>query len=431
MTFFYNIGIFFYRLSIFIASFFNEKAKKWIAGRRDVFEKIEEKFNNQRTANNEQIIWFHCASLGEFEQGRPLIEKLKTENSKLKILVTFFSPSGYEIRKNYKGADYVFYLPMDSKANAEKFLEIINPSIAVFVKYEFWFHYLSELNKRRVPTFLISANFREEQIFFKWYGSFFRQMLKFFTHIFVQNENSKKLLEKINIQNVSVSGDTRFDRVFSTMQASEEIPLIEKFKNGKKLLIAGSTWEEDEKIISNLKSQISPQNDGVRNFVRTNLKLIIAPHEVNEKNIQRIVGLFPNSIRYSHLTTTNNEQQITNSCLIIDNVGMLSRLYRYGDIAYVGGAFGKSLHNILEPAAFGLPVLFGPNHQKFREAAELIEKGGAFSIANSKELNKKIKFLLHDEMILKIASEMSRNFVRSNIGATQKIMEKIQKILFL
>lgn len=414
MKYFYSIAISLYRLSIFTASFFNTKAKLWVEGRRNIFGRIEEQLTLKPLNSGTGPIWFHCASLGEFEQGRPLIEKLKSQSLKVKVLITFFSPSGYEIRKNYPLADYVFYLPADSGPNAQKFISAFNPSAAIFVKYEFWFYYLNELHKRRIPSFLISAAFRENQHFFKWYGGFFRKMLGMFSHIFVQNETSKSLLEKAGISQVSVSGDTRFDRVFETSQAVEEIPLVSRFRGKKKVLIAGSTWAEDEKIIAGCRIQ------------KSDLKLIIAPHEIHEKHIESVIDLFPNSniLRFSQASEKNIEEA---DILVIDNIGMLARLYRYGHIAYVGGAFGRSLHNILEPAAFGLPVLFGPDHQKFPEAAALIEKGGAFSIKDSAELESRINFLLQDEMVLNIASEMSRFFVRYNTGATVKIMEEIKK----
>lgn len=427
MVLLYNIAIALYRFTISVASLFNAKAKKWVEGRKDIFDKISAVNTSSLSTSGHKLVWFHCASLGEFEQGRPLIEKLKSQNEKLKIVLTFFSPSGYEIRKNYPMADYIFYLPADSKKNAEKFISAVNPSLAIFIKYEFWFHYLKTLKKRNIPVFLISAHFRTEQHFFKWYGSWFRKMLKMFTHIFVQNESSKKLLEKFNIQNATVSGDTRFDRVSETVARAEEIPLIAKFSQGKKILIAGSTWPEDEKIISALPwvngGQVSD-----RIFLRKGIKLIIAPHEIHPGHVNSIVQLFSRTkvLKFSEA----NEQNVESAdILIIDNIGLLSRLYRYGDIAYIGGAFGKSLHNILEPAAFGLPVLFGPNHFKFWEAAALIDKGGAFSVNDSEELESKINFLLQDEMIVRIASEMSRNFVRSNIGAAGRILEPVKAIL--
>lgn len=406
----YNIFITLYHLAVYVASFFNTKAKKWIKGRIENAALIKE---FSRKFQNERVAWIHCASLGEFEQGRPIIEKLKNENKDIKTVITFFSPSGYEIRKNYPLADLVCYLPLDTSKNAREFVRAIHPSMVIFIKYEFWFNILNELKKHKIPLYLASASFREKQHFFKWYGNWFVKILKLFDHIFVQDEISKNLLERINIRQITVSGDTRFDRVYQTMKAAEEIALIDKFKNRKTLLIAGSTWVEDEKILQQVN--------------KPGLKIILAPHEAGEKNIERVVSLFPRSIRYSQLPVLDDQVIAAGNYLIIDNVGLLARLYRYGDIAYVGGAFGRSLHNILEPAAFGLPVLFGPDFQKNREAAALIEKGGGFSITNASGLKEKLNFLMDEPMILKIASEMSRNFVRSNTGATGKIYEVISK----
>lgn len=416
MTILYNIAIYLYHLSIFIASFFNEKARKWIEGRKNIFKQIEKESFSWRNSTD-YLVWFHCASLGEFEQARPLIERLKNKSGNIgdiKILISFFSPSGYEIRKNYPLADHVFYLPMDSASNAKKFINSFNPSLAIFVKYEFWFHYLQELNKKNIPVFLISASFRTEHLFFKWYGGWFRNMLKKFTYIFVQNEISKKLLENINIES-TLSGDTRFDRVFETAKESEAIPLIEQFRRDKKVFIAGSTWPEDEEIMPGIP------------YKKYTLKIIIAPHEIREARINSILHLFSafKTLRFSQANEKNIEDA---EVLVIDNIGMLSRLYRYGNIAYIGGGFGKSLHNILEAAAFGIPVLFGPNHQNFWEAKALMDAGGAFIVKNTAELNNKLSFLLHDEMILKIASEMSRNFVRSNTGATERILAEVLKL---
>lgn len=428
MILLYNIAIALYGFAISIASLFHPKARKWVAGRKDIFDKISDVNPPGRsTSAPPRLIWFHCASLGEFEQGRPLIEKMKSEDEKLKIVLTFFSPSGYEIRKNYPMADYIFYLPPDSKKNATEFITAINPSLAIFIKYEFWFHYLNTLNERKIPVFLVSAHFREEQHFFKWYGSWFRKMLNLFTHIFVQDESSKKLLEKFNLGNVTLSGDTRFDRVYETAAGAEEIPLMAGFGQGKKVLIAGSTWPRDEKVLSAI-SWLRQGEASAQAFRQKGIKLIIAPHEIHGSRINSIVQLF-NHLKVLKFSEADGKNAGSADVLIIDNIGLLSRLYRYGDIAYIGGAFGKSLHNILEPAAFGLPVLFGPNHFKFWEAAALIDKGGAFSVANSEELESKINFLLHDEMIWRIASEMSRNFVRSDTGATGKILESIRTSL--
>ena len=406
MRFIYDIAIFFYQLVIRTFASFNPKAKKWVEGRKGIFDKISSEVNP-----NEQIVWFHCASLGEFEQGRPVIENLKSQISNLKILLTFFSPSGYEIRKNYEHADYVFYLPLDTDANAKKFIDLVNPKTAFFVKYEFWHHYISELKKRNIPLFVISANFRPEQHFFKWYGRWFTKMLKNTSHIFVQNEDSLKLLNSIGIESASVSGDTRFDRVAQIAETSEKMSLIATFKSNKKALIAGSTWPDDEKLLVQYIN--SPQND---------LKYIIAPHEIGEKHVQQILSSIQKPVvRFSDLKKENAHEF---SVLVIDTIGHLSKLYCYGDIAYIGGGFGDGIHNTLEAAVFGMPVLFGPNYQKFREAIELIEKGGAFSINNYSELERKLNWLQTDAFVCQMAAHISKNYVDKNRGATERILEK-------
>lgn len=405
MTFLYNSGIFFYHLSIMMASLFNQKARKWVAGRKNLFSRLEKEIDT--TAD---IAWFHCASLGEFEQGRPVIEAYKAANPGHKILLTFFSPSGYEVQKAYSGADYVFYLPMDYPSNAKWFINIVKPKLAVFVKYEFWHHFINELNKSNVPTYVISANFRKDQHFFSWYGSWFITTLKLFTKIFVQSDDSRALLEKAGVTNVTVSGDTRFDRVAAVAEKDEVVPLLDVFVQSSQVLIAGSTWPEDEQLLAKLIV-----DDEVE------LKYIIAPHEVNE---QRIAGLMKTlggkAIRYSLAEEPNLPDA---RVLVIDSVGLLSKLYKYGDMAYIGGGFSAGIHNILEAAAFGLPVIFGPEYGKFREAVELINKGGAFAAADYATLEKRVKFLVNDPVVLRMAQEISRNYVRENTGATGKIME--------
>jgi len=423
MTTLYNLSIYFYYIIIYAASFFNKKAKLWLDGRKNIFERLTLTLS-KREGNSEnkseirnpksEIIWFHCASLGEFEQGRPLIEKFRIQNLEFRILVTFFSPSGYEIRKNYSGADFIFYLPLDTPANAKKFIKIVRPALAIFIKYEFWYNYLNELHKKNIPTYLVSAIFREEQHFFKWYNSFGKNTLKNFSHIFVQNQKSFQLLENIGIKNVTISGDTRFDRVSEIVRNKKSIPLIEKFKDGKQLIVAGSTWEADEQLISDFGFSIS------------DLKLIIAPHEISESRINSITHQLNNSIIIK-FSEANEENIKSATILIIDNIGMLSSLYQYADIAYIGGGFGSGIHNILEATAYGIPVLFGPKYQKFNEAVELIERGGAFSINNSEELKSKINLFLSDKFVIKIASEIAKNFVSGNEGATKKIINFITK----
>lgn len=411
MTVLYNTAIFFYHLAIHIYSRFNSKAKLWVEGRKNIFTKLKSAIKR-----NEKIAWFHCASMGEFEQGRPVIEAFRNEFPQFKILLTFFSPSGYEVRKNYEGADHVFYLPIDTKKNAEKFISIVNPEIAVFIKYEFWYHYLNTLHKKQIPAFLVSAIFRNDQHFFRWYGTLFRRILRNLTQVFVQDEVSRAVLDSIGLKNHTISGDTRFDRVYEIAMQVEEIPLIRQFKQDKKLFIAGSTWQQDEKLLIEI---INNYNSG--------LKSIIAPHEITEENIQRMVS------EIKHKTTRfseANDEEIGNAkVLIIDNIGMLSSLYQYGDIAYIGGGLSKGIHNILEAAAFAMPVVFGPNYHKFQEANDLIEKGGAFSIKNYTELENKIRFLLSDEYVLKMASEISRNYVKYKRGATGIILDHVREFI--
>lgn len=406
MHFFYNLSILFYRLLVSIASIFNPKARLWIKGRQNIFQTIQSKIQD----NNSKIIWFHCASLGEFEQGRPVIEKIKETYSDYKILLTFFSPSGYEIRKNYNKADYIFYLPIDTPSNAKKFIKTIKPSAAFFIKYEFWYNYLSELKKQNIPTFLISGIFRENHYFFKPYASWFRKQLNNFDYFFVQNKTSQNLLNSIGIKNVTISGDTRFDRVFQIAKQVNEIEIVRLFCESKKTIIAGSTWEKDEKIISA--------------FDFSNYKLIIAPHEIGGNHISSIETLFKSkkTIRYSSATIESIQQY---EILIIDNIGMLSSLYQYGAIAYIGGGFGAGIHNILEPATFGLPVIFGPNYSKFTEAKELIKLGGAFSINSEIEFKKSIE-IISSENKLSEASSISKNYVKQNIGATDSILNSIK-----
>jgi 3-deoxy-D-manno-octulosonic-acid transferase len=407
MQFLYNLSIYLYLFAIKIASLFNAKAKLWSSGRSENFDKIKSAINNQQSL----LIWFHCASLGEFEQARPLIEKYKTQNPTHKILLTFFSPSGYEIRKNYAFADYIFYLPIDTSANAKKFIELIKPKLVFFVKYEFWFNYLNELKRKNIPVYLVSGIFRENHYFFKWYSAWFRKQLNCFTHFYLQDEKSVELINAIGYINATVTGDTRFDRVADIAKNVKSFPLIEQFKQEKKVLICGSTWKEDEKIISDCSLHIA------------DYKLIIAPHEIDDTRINSIIQLFSNStiVRYSQ---ANPENVKTADILIIDNIGMLSSLYQYGTIAYIGGGFGKGIHNILEAATFGLPVIFGSNYYKFNEAKELIHLGGAFSISNNEDFEATVK-LLGDKMVLQTASHIAKYYVQSRVGATDKILNSI------
>lgn len=411
MRFIYTISIYLYSFTIHIASLFNAKAKLWVDGRTNIFQKINKDFSNRNSA--EPLLWIHCASLGEFEQGRPLIEKIKKEKNGIKILLTFFSPSGYEIRKNYNQADYIYYLPSDTQAAARKFISLVKPTIAVFVKYEFWFNYLNELKKQQIPTYLICGIFRGDQHFFKPYGGWFRRQLNAFTHFFLQDDFSEKLLNQIAYNNTTVAGDTRFDRVIEISKNAREINFVKEFIDGKKIIIAGSTWNEDIKVLSGIQ------------FRDAGFKLIIAPHEISEPNIQSIIQQFSNVsiIQYSQIDKLPLSAA---DILIIDNVGMLSSIYRYGTIAFIGGGFGKGIHNILEAAVFSLPVIFGPNYHKFNEAKGLIQKGGAFSIASVNELEQTVR-LLAEADVLKMASFAAKNYVISQGGATEKILAVLLK----
>ena len=411
MRLLYSFSIRIYYLGILCASLFNKKAKLWMRGRKNLFPNLEKTILELRTPNSE-LIWFHCASLGEFEQGRPVMEKLKAQNPNVKILLSFFSPSGYEIRKNYVGADYVCYLPMDFTSNAKKFLDIVKPSKIIFIKYEFWFNFLLETFKRKIPCYLISASFRLDQYFFKSYGGWFRKKLKNFTHIFAQSEEVKNILEIYDFANVSVSGDTRFDRVYDVAKTHKPIPLAEIFCADSKIIVCGSTWSGDEEILADMQN------------MKANIKMIIAPHEIDESHLLQIEKLFSSrkTIRFSKAT----EQNITEAnILLIDNIGMLSSLYHYAYVTYVGGGFNKTVHNILEPAAHGKPIIFGHKFYKFREAFELIEKGGAFTVNSALELSDRLNFLFQDPLVLKMASMISENYVRENKGATQIIFSKI------
>src|SRR5258706_960144 len=414
----YNISIFFYKLGIRIAALFgNEKAGQWIEGRRNVFSKLSE-----LSTSNHRLIWFHCSSLGEFEQGRPVMEKLKIRNAECRIILTFFSPSGYEVRKNYAGADLVCYLPMDNRKNAKRFAELLQPHAAYFVKYEYWHYYFHALKEKNIPLYMVSAIFRDDQVFFRWYGKFFRNMLKCVTHFFVQDNSSLKKINSLGFNNATVAGDTRFDRVVEISNDAKEFPLLEKFSAGKKVIIAGSTWPNDERILFNLKPQTSFGRHRLAEG-DANLKLIIAPHDISESRIKEVENLFAGNkiIRYSQA----NEQDISDkSVLIIDSIGMLASLYRYGWVTYVCGGFDKGIHNILEAAVYGKPVFFGPRYQKAGEAIALIEKGGAFAIADANQMVNVLEKFSGDETDYSNSCEASRRFVYGSTGATEKILKK-------
>ena len=411
--FLYNIFLALYSLGVRIASLWNLKAAKWVKGRQDIFAEI----NRKLTTQNTKLVWMHCASLGEFEQGRPLLEELKIKNEELKIVLTFFSPSGYEVMKDYKGADHIFYLPMDSPANAKRFIDAINPSLVLWLKYEYWFYYLNELKQRNIPTLLVSGIFRKNQPFFKWYGGIWKKMLGSFTHFFVQNAASKELLAAIGFnENVTINGDTRFDRVLEIAGKFKPVPLITEFCGSSKVIVAGSTWEEDEiELLHFVK-------------VHPEIKFIIAPHEVDQENLIDVKKEFPNSLFYSDLLKTTDHGPQTTNVLIIDNIGMLSRLYKYATITYVGGGFGdEGVHNVLEAAVYGKPVIFGPVYEKYEEAIGLVDEEGAISVGGLIKLEEALNRLLNDEKERERRGEAAGKYVFSNAGASGKIIQFIQE----
>lgn len=412
MPLLYNTGIFFYHLMIRVGSLFNAKARLWIKGRKHILQNIAVEMDSSRP-----VVWFHAASLGEFEQGRPVIESFRDTFPNHQVLLTFFSPSGYEIRKNYAGADCVFYLPIDSRKNAQKFLRIVKPQLVIFIKYEFWFNYIREIRKNNIPLFVISSIFRPEQHFFKWYGGWFRKQLRLVSLIFVQNENSQKLLKTIGINNVKVSGDTRFDRVATIASLQKTNAVAESFSSGAQIILGGSTWPADETLLAE--------------YLKTapaNVKMIIAPHEIHEEHLQSIETQFKN-IQTTRYSTADQKSVKDSKVLIIDGIGFLSSLYRYAVVAYIGGGFGKGIHNILEAVTFGKPVVFGPQYRKFSEAVQLIEKGGAFAIRNNNDLNKRFDLLLKDQELYQNASSVCQTFIAKNKGATEMILHAIKSQL--
>lgn len=403
MRFLYNTFIYIYIGILHLISPFNKKIKTMLKGEKECFDKL--KSINQ----NDKIAWFHCASLGEFEQGRPLLEEVKKHFPQHKILLSFYSPSGYEAKKDYSLADYIVYLPNDTRKNAKKFVSIVNPDLIFFIKYEFWYNYILELKGRRL--FQVSLILRENQYFFTWYGKWFAKQLKNFEHFFVQNQQTATLLNKIGYKNITISGDTRFDRVMTIANNAKSFPDIEKFCQGdKKIILAGSSWLADEKIIEK----------AIKNL---DIKLIIAPHIVEQSHINEIQELFPQAILYSELAENKKESNI----LIINCIGILSNLYQYCDIAYIGGGFGVGIHNTLEAATFGKPICFGTNYQKFQEAIDLINLKAAYSISNEEELKEILSSLLSDKEKYEKSAKASKNYVQEKVGACKKIIEYLKK----
>lgn len=410
----YLTGIYLYQFLIWLVSPFNAKARSWATGRQNWLPNLKALLHD----NQAPLVWFHAASLGEFEQGRPVMEAFRAQYPDYKILLTFFSPSGYEVRKNYAGADFIVYLPADTPANARQFVTAVEPKLALFIKYEFWHFYLRELKTAHIPAISFSAIFRSNQVYFRWYGDFYRTILHQFSHLLVQNQESVSLLESIGIQRVIKAGDTRFDRVAQVAAARKDIPLAAAFKQGEPLLVVGSAWPADmDVLIPFLNSFTQP------------LKVIIAPHELHNAEIDRWIGqLNRPSVRYSALSDGAKTPALFNN-LIIDNVGMLSSLYQYGEFAYIGGAFGKGLHNILEAATFGVPLFFGPNYSRFQEAVDLVAEGAAFPVANTADLTTAFRRLYNDPSLRTQTGQRSRDYVHRNIGATATVMEVVSKLL--
>lgn len=415
MLFFYTFLIRFYHFLVTLASPFNQKAKLFTKGRADLLQKIQRQLENDVASK----IWVHCASLGEFEQGRPLIESLKRNHPSVKIILTFFSPSGYEIKKNYNYADYVFYLPADTPSNARRFLSVVKPRFVLFVKYEFWLNYLYQLHENKTPTLLISAIFRPNQHFFKWYGKLFRRTLFFYDKIAVQNEDSLTLLQNHGITSAVITGDTRFDRVLEVASAPKKIELIQQLTENKTVIIAGSSWPTDETFI--LKAFY-----GIKKTI-PDLVLIVAPHETHEKSIIQLINQIKQIDENLQIQKfTEGLALKATDIIVIDTIGLLSSLYQYGKIACIGGGFGSGIHNISEALVYGLPVLFGPNHKKFNEAHEAIKQGFGFTFSNEHELKKHLELLISDtESHLKL-QEQAKNYIIKNSGSTQLIMNYIE-----
>ncbi len=419
MRLFYTIGIWFYTLGIRLAALFgHEKARQMATGWRQVPQALS------KLSADKSTVWFHAASLGEFEQARPVLEAYRQRHPDHQVLVTFFSPSGYEVRKNYSQADAVCYLPMDTPGNVRRFLDAAHPDKVFFVKYEFWYNYLNALRQRGIDTYIFSAIFRPEQYFFKWYGGWFRQQLgRCFNHLFVQNEESLRLLKGHGISHCSLAGDTRYDRVHQIAQAAEPDTVVERFLQGHDgpVLVAGSTWPPDEQLLARL-SEMSKEWFPER--------IIIAPHEIHEEHLKQIETLFPDSIRYSEcinaLTQSHNNTFTHSKVLIIDNIGLLSKLYRYATVAYIGGGFGVGIHNILEAVAYGKPVVFGPNYHKFQEAHDLIDLGGCMIVDEHPDVSF-LRKLFTDDDIYHAASDACLQLMRRNLGSTELILTTIEK----
>ncbi|MEO8238826.1 MAG: glycosyltransferase N-terminal domain-containing protein [Flavobacterium sp.] len=408
MLFLYNLVISIAGFFLKIIALFSPKIKLFVEGRKNVFAILEEKIKP-----SDKTIWFHSASLGEYEQGLPVIEKIKEKYPSHKIIVTFFSPSGYEVRKNNTVADITIYLPLDTKKNAKRFLKSVHPELVFFIKYEFWLNYLKELKTNKIPTYLISGIFRDSQMFFKWYGGFYRKALETFTYFFVQNESSKEKIEAIGFHNVIVSGDTRFDRVNAILERDNSLDFIQTFKNNQTTIIIGSSWPKDESLLITYINQTSE-----------NIKFIIAPHNIKADQILNLKSQITKSTLL--FSEKENKNPADYNVFIIDTVGILTKIYSYGTIAYVGGGFGNpGIHNILEPATFGIPIVIGPNYSNFAEATELVNLGGCMVISNQEELNQTFDQFITDENFLKTKGQICKSYIQDNKGATNRIMTVI------
>lgn len=407
MQFLYNFLVFTTSLLLPIITLFNKKIKLFVDGRKETFSKIE-------ALKGEDVIWFHTASLGEFEQARPLIEELKKTYHEYKILVTFFSPSGYEVRKNYNLADVICYLPLDSRSNAKKFLDIVNPKFVMFIKYEFWPNLLNELKLKEIPTILVSGILREKQLFFKSYGGFMRKSLQAFHHFFVQDENSKKLLNSINFENVSIGGDTRFDRVSKILEQDNSLDFIDEFKNNQYTIVAGSTWQDDEELLVNY----------INNNASEDEKFIIAPHNIRQEAILELQkSIHKKTVLFSGKFDKNlKEYQV----FIIDTIGILTKIYAAADLGYVGGGLKTGLHNILEPATFGIPVVIGNKYEKFKEAVDLVKIGGCISIKNQEEFTANFISFKKDENFRKLTGVINKRYIKDHLGATKLVMNYLK-----
>lgn len=410
MSVFYTLGIRVFGLLVWLAAPFRRSARLWVEGRKGWHRRLREDIRESGS-----LVWFHAASLGEFEQGRPIIERVREAYGDHRVLLTFFSPSGFEVRKDYEKADFVHYLPLDTPGNAKRFLDAVRPRLAVFIRYEYWYNFLWAMFRRGIPVVMVSSVFRKDQIFFKPYGAWTRNALRRISHFFVQNEESLALLGSIGVENKSLSGDTRFDRVWAASREKREFPLVERFLGGRKCLMAGSTWPFDDRLLKNILPAFP------------DLKFVVVPHHVDEANIGRIVDLFEHR---ATLYTRGEDQDLESvQVLVVDTIGMLTYLYRLADITYVGDGFGAGIHSVLEPAAFGMPIFFGPNYRDFQEAVDLVERGGAFAVRDQEELVQGIRRFADDENARGKAGRICRDYIEEKRGATERVMKGLAEFL--